>query len=419
MESHTSKKNLCLSTLYSLAVAILLISHSAPVLAAQPSENDLDSLYNDTVWYDVDNSQGCGGDGIGGGTISADVGKGLPDAVKQRLQQILVAAGKKFGVDPNFIASFYYNENARSGDSTNNADSASPPPTTGDGRWREPAPPYGNGTPYGESSAGAKGPFQFIDSTWGPPLNYGIDGNGDGKIEVTDLTDAAFGAAKYLAALGGKAGASEEELRKAAFGYNKSDTYVQSIINTFKYLLGGGQSSSGAADCGGNPITIDGYTWPVDIKKTAVSSGYSWPCSGNCHHDNTPAFDLSTKSAVGGGNDATAIGRAVFAITDGTIDNQHIYEGIPGCYSLQLKSSRDDYSYYYAHFRKPIFDDGDPVKSGDKLGEIGERRCTGNYSYPHLHIDRGSPKGELGGYPCCRDPGLTPLINGLYEKLPQ
>ena len=48
---------------------------------------------------------------------------------------------------------------------------------------------------------------------------------------------------------------------------------------------------------------------------------------------------------------------------------------------------------------------------------IGERACTGG-SYPHLHIDRGSPQGSLGGNDCCRDNGFVDLINQLYNALP-
>ncbi|HVI60604.1 MAG TPA: M23 family metallopeptidase, partial [Candidatus Saccharimonadales bacterium] len=112
------------------------------------------------------------------------------------------------------------------------------------------------------------------------------------------------------------------------------------------------------------------------------------------------------------------VGRAEFAITDGTIESLHIYDGISGCYSFHIKSSTDGYDYYYTHARNPAVRDGQQVKVGDKVAEVGERKCTGNGSYPHLHIDRGKPKGAIGGYECCRDSGLVPIINKLYASLP-
>ena len=176
------------------------------------------------------------------------------------------------------------------------------------------------------------------------------------------------------------------------------------------------------ADCGGQAggsAFIDGkYAWPVDLDKANSDSGYNWPCPGNCHHDNTPAFDLASKGAVRNNDDKSTVGKAVFAINGGTITNIHIYQGISGCYSLQLKAE-DGYMYWYGHIRRPVVPAGQEkkVKVGEKIAEIGERKCTGNGSYPHLHIDRGKPKGSPGGYVSSRDSGLVPIINKLYEKL--
>jgi|GEM_PF-5819478 len=230
---------------FSLTFALLLLS-GTQVGAQTLNPDDVKSLLNDTVWYkqEAGTSSGCvqTPTSIPGptGSISPLVGKGMTVSAQQQFQQILVSAGSKFNVDPNFIASFYYAENARTGDSTNNADSATPPPVTGDGNWREPAPPYGQGQPWIRNSFTASGPFQFIDSTW---ASYGVDGNGDGVVDVNDLTDATFAAGKYLAALGATTGATQDQLKKAAFGYNRSDTYVQSVINTYNYLSSGGQTS--------------------------------------------------------------------------------------------------------------------------------------------------------------------------------
>lgn len=200
----------------------------------------------------------CPGGGAGGGaysgSISPQVGKGISAEGQQNLQKAAVEAGQKFDVDPNFIAAFYYAENDRTGDSTNNANSATGTPVTGDGKWRDPAPPYGKGGPWPSINfASALGPWQFITSTWKQYKPPGSDDTSDRN----DLFKSGLAAGKYLAALGAKNGANEAKLKQAAFGYNHSDTYAQSVVNTYKYLKGGGSQtvsgdgSSGDASCGG------------------------------------------------------------------------------------------------------------------------------------------------------------------------
>lgn len=166
----------------------------------------------------------------------------------------------------------------------------------------------------------------------------------------------------------------------------------------------------------GKAFVLGDYAWPVDIKKAELRSGYPWPCHTTCHHDNTYAFDLSTAKAIGG-KDQDAVGRDEFAISDGTVESVNIYNGIAGCYGLEFKS-KDGYVYWYGHMRRPAVKEGTAVKVGTKIGELGERKCTGNGSYPHLHIDRGAPKGSPGGYVNSRDAGINDVMNALYEKLP-
>lgn len=47
------------------------------------------------------------------------------------------------------------------------------------------------------SPVGASGPFQFMPATW---RSNGVDANGDGKKDIQNLDDAAFGAARYIQA---------------------------------------------------------------------------------------------------------------------------------------------------------------------------------------------------------------------------
>ena len=69
----------------------------------------------------------------------------------------------------------------------------------------------------GTSTAGAKGPMQFLPSTW--------EAYGEGDIEDPD--DAIMAAARYLANYGAPA-----DMDRALFAYNHSDHYVRPSRST-------------------------------------------------------------------------------------------------------------------------------------------------------------------------------------------
>jgi hypothetical protein len=73
------------------------------------------------------------------------------------------------------------------------------------------------------------GPMQFnlrdgTPSTW---ERYGVDGNGDRMKDVYDPVDAIASAANYLRAL---LRAGDGDLRRAVFGYNHSQAYVDDVL---------------------------------------------------------------------------------------------------------------------------------------------------------------------------------------------
>jgi len=72
------------------------------------------------------------------------------------------------------------------------------------------------------SYAGAQGPMQFLPSTW---KRYGVDANGDGSADITNVEDAIFAAAKYLKACG------YPDVKKALWGYNPSQSYYNKVMN--------------------------------------------------------------------------------------------------------------------------------------------------------------------------------------------
>lgn len=80
------------------------------------------------------------------------------------------------------------------------------------------------------SYAGACGPMQFMPGTW---RTYGVDGNGDGVADITDVTDAIYGAAHLLA----NSGADEGRIDDALFNYNHAQWYVDKV-KTIAYEIG-------------------------------------------------------------------------------------------------------------------------------------------------------------------------------------
>ena len=75
------------------------------------------------------------------------------------------------------------------------------------------------------SSAGAKGPMQFMPPTW---RAYGMGGR------IRSDRDAIMGAANYLRVSG--AGRGSAGLRRALWAYNHSDHYVRSVLGYMRYM---------------------------------------------------------------------------------------------------------------------------------------------------------------------------------------
>jgi hypothetical protein len=82
-----------------------------------------------------------------------------------------------------------------------------------------------HGRNSGPSSAGALGPMQFLPSTW---KDWGEDADGDGQANIMDPYDAVYSAARYLCAYG--PGNGIDALKRAVFGYNHADWYVDEVL---------------------------------------------------------------------------------------------------------------------------------------------------------------------------------------------
>jgi membrane-bound lytic murein transglycosylase B len=76
------------------------------------------------------------------------------------------------------------------------------------------------------SWAGAFGIPQFIPSSY---LKYAVDGNGDGLIDLHDLSDALASIANYLKVFGWSRYELERK-KEALFAYNRCDQYVEAVL---------------------------------------------------------------------------------------------------------------------------------------------------------------------------------------------
>jgi membrane-bound lytic murein transglycosylase B len=75
----------------------------------------------------------------------------------------------------------------------------------------------------------AAGPMQFIPQTW---ARWGRDGDGNGKVEIQNIYDAAAGAAAYLCASGPMR--DDAGLQRGYFSYNHSLAYVATVLGFAK-----------------------------------------------------------------------------------------------------------------------------------------------------------------------------------------
>lgn len=160
----------------------------------------------------------------------------------------------------------------------------------------------------GTSSAGARGPMQFEPSTW---VQYGVDGDGDGRKDIMNPADAIPAAARYL-----KASGAPGDIRKAVFAYNHSNDYVNDVLARARRYGSGDFATSAdnnaAEDCttsgggGGAPATLGnlngslgerivGYAskWLGTVYQFGGGNPRGPTVGANSRGDGKPGFDCS------------------------------------------------------------------------------------------------------------------------------
>ena len=102
------------------------------------------------------------------------------------------------------------------------------------------------------SGSGAFGYPQFLPTSY---LRFGTDGNGDGRIDLYDVDDAAASAAAFLASHGWRGELSREERRRVIWHYNRSHAYIDAVLGLADRLEGSVRSYyARSPEGGGVPV---------------------------------------------------------------------------------------------------------------------------------------------------------------------
>jgi hypothetical protein len=172
-----------------------------------------------------------------GGSPSGNAAPGLAaNGIPARALQAYKAAATatKCGLPWSVLAAIgrVESNHGRFGGATLLADGRSDPPIVGvplDGR---PGVALIRDTDHGRYDGDttydrAVGPMQFIPGTW---ALFAADGNHDGKSDPFSIDDAAAAAAGYLCRAGGDLSTLAGQ-RDAVYSYNRSDSYVQLVLD--------------------------------------------------------------------------------------------------------------------------------------------------------------------------------------------
>ncbi|HMG43439.1 MAG TPA: peptidoglycan DD-metalloendopeptidase family protein, partial [Acidimicrobiales bacterium] len=225
--------------------------------------------------------------------------------------------------------------------------------------------------------AGARGPMQFLGSTWrgsagtydldvaGAAIaegqegqGYASDGDGDGVADPWTFEDATHGAARLLL----RNGLRDGDSRSAIHAYNRSWTYVDMVLaNAQRYM-----DAVASLGLTGSGQVVGGYALPLDM--TWYTQHKDWFTKP--HHD-YPAADIPVPT-----------GTPVYAAAPGTVASAPT----SGKCGTGVTVNGDDGAYYiYCHGS----DGGVLISPGERVDAgqlIMHSASTGNSTGPHLHF---------------------------------
>jgi murein DD-endopeptidase MepM/ murein hydrolase activator NlpD len=280
----------------------------------------------------------------------------------------------------------------------------------------------------------AKGPMQFLDSSW---ARFGEDGNGDGRVNSCDIADAPFGTARHLLGAPTRLPGTAPDWRASLFAYNNDAEYVESVLATARSLGWDGRTataSSGivtmsehdtppgspdsenpanaaSADSasGPNPDScprrlpvrpaLENLTLPAGVPEiaravfgrsgNAVTQGFGW--------SSDEAYDpyLGHENFHTGVDWDITQGDPLYAPYDGVARQE---ERSDGTWLIKLKLP-SGHTLQFLHMARMVANG--PVRAGDLLGYGGGDVGTagaGHSSGSHLHLEMLPPGARYGAY---------------------
>jgi hypothetical protein len=328
----------------------------------------------------------------------------LPPSVPKPYNAIFTAAANKFKVPPAFLAAlFYAGEHGSS--------------------WPDPPPPYGHGPVWADSHItggnapwpggehdGAAGPFQFEYPAW---QDNGQDGNGDGKKDVEDLADAAFGSAHYLADLGANT-TDQSKLHDAARRYNGSgaqaEAYANLVMAAFTKFGGVAQASPGGGD--------------ATLTETSDCSGSGAAAVGGLTNP-FPGGWIPNRLDMGYDGDFKG---HIVAPFDGTISYAGLMVGWKGSLGVIIKADKDiglpTRSLYFIEGVKPTVNNGQHVTAGDQIADPAINPYNGSNGNIEWGVNQDGPVGRQtdtyaialgGGNKCAPSQKSRKMVLDFYK----
>lgn len=337
------------------------------------------------------------GTNINGGSINCASWDNAPLGY----QDIFTRAANSYGIHPALVGAIFLSEHG--------------------GSWA-------NG-PWASSPKGASGPFQFMPATW---ASNGVDGDKDGDKDIQDITDASFGAARYLQAIlsahvkTNLSTTSEIDIKLAAGGYNWGPgniSQLREFLNgngnipeeTRKYMINAWQYFQNLNNqC--DVFNIIGVGSLSSIPKSAqgVYKGnlIVYPVPGSCAGETIGTGRGRWHEGV---DIPAPTGKPIYAIQGGKV----ILAGISTTAGNWLQIQNGDFLMVYMHLNSLGVVAGETVKTGDIIGTVGD---TGHSNGPHLHFEmwvpgsnRVAPNGLYDPLTIFRDSGIKVCRTAKYQ----